>query len=250
MANIKEKIQLALRSFILPKEAKNFSQVFANGGDLNEFYANNDVKEEYSQVLAVFKAIKAIIDNVPQVEPLLLNWNTGEKTENNEIYRLIENPNTNNSFYDFIQYLVGYYVLFGEVFIRKENNTVGDMIRTNRLPSMIYVENPLNFTELIDKETREIAGWRCSKNGFMCNYNTSEIIHIKDFNPYNRYRGLSPLVPAGILTNVDYKAMLFNDAFFNNNATLGLVLTTPEILTEQNIDRLRSSLNKMHQGVK
>lgn len=73
------------------------------------------------------------------------------------------------------------------------------------------------------------------------NYKPSEIIHIKDNSFYSIYRGVSRLKPA-LRTMVLMRNMRdFQDNFFKNGAVPGLVLKSPNTLSEKIKERMIQS---------
>lgn len=72
-------------------------------------------------------------------------------------------------------------------------------------------------------------------------YRPSEIIHIKDNSFYSIYRGVSRLKPA-LRTMILMKRMRdFQDNFFKNGAVPGLVLKSPNTLSEKIKERMLQS---------
>lgn len=69
-------------------------------------------------------------------------------------------------------------------------------------------------------------------------YYPHEIMHIKDNNYQTVYRGISRLKPALRTMTALLNMRKFQDNFFNNGATPGLVLTTDERLNERLKDKL------------
>ncbi len=75
-------------------------------------------------------------------------------------------------------------------------------------------------------------------DGGAITYYPNEIMHIKDNNYQTVYRGISRLRPALRTMTALLNMRKFQDNFFNNGATPGLVLTTEERLNERLKDRL------------
>jgi len=72
-------------------------------------------------------------------------------------------------------------------------------------------------------------------------YNPEEIIHIKENSLSSLYRGESRLKAARRSINIIYKMQDFQDNFFANNAVPGLILKTPNTLSQKIKDRLTAS---------
>ena len=72
-------------------------------------------------------------------------------------------------------------------------------------------------------------------------YGTSEIIHVKDNSFYSIYRGISRLKPALRRMQLMVSMRQFQDNFFKNGAVPGLVLKTPNTLSEKIKERMIQS---------
>ena len=72
-------------------------------------------------------------------------------------------------------------------------------------------------------------------------FSTSEIIHVKENSFYSIYRGVSRLKPA-LRTMLLMRSMRdFQDNFFKNGAVPGLVIKSPNTLSEKNKERMIQS---------
>lgn len=200
------------------------------------------VNQPYRQDVNIFKAVKVIADNASQAEPAFYEWSSQEEIENKELQRLFRAPNSRQSFKDFIQEAVGHFALHGEVFIRKVDS-LGQQAGTRNLPSELIVEDPKTFVEVLDGN-RNLTGWKFW-GGML---QLDQVIHIKDFNPYNKYRGLSPTEPLANEIDVDFRSMLYNKKFFDNDATPSMALMTDKNLNPEQRTRLEESYDKKHRG--
>ena len=72
-------------------------------------------------------------------------------------------------------------------------------------------------------------------------YGTSEIIHVKDNSFYSIYRGISRLKPALRTMQLMVSMRQLQDNFFKNGAVPGLVLKTPNTLSEKIKERMIQS---------
>lgn len=73
------------------------------------------------------------------------------------------------------------------------------------------------------------------------NYKVGEIIHIKDNSFYSIYRGISRLKPALRTMTLMRRMRDFQDNFFKNGAVPGLVLKSPNTLSEKIKERMLQS---------
>jgi HK97 family phage portal protein len=210
------------------------------------------VSKPYSQVPSVYKAIKAIADNAPQAEIGFFAWADNEEVWPEDLVRLFKNPNKKQSEQDFVQELVGYYSLNGEVMIR-QYRSIGQAAGstapgTYRLPAELRALDPKLMHEVLgsDEEGHEaIMSWRYDGKEVIP---VDEIIHIKDFNPDNKHRGLSPTIPLADIIDTDYESSKYNKAFFKNGAILGLILSTDKSLSPEQREQLKAWIDKNHKG--
>lgn len=231
-----------------PVEAKTLTWEKLWGAAREWVLWKGKVTRPYAQVPSVYKAVKAICDNVPQAQMGLYDWETDEEiqTSNNTLLQLLAQPRVSGkrqSGNDFMQELVGYYALNNEAFIRKVSG-MGNIAGTRGLPAELWVLNPAEMHEVVDRSTGMVTSWKY-RNMMLT---ADEVIHIKDFNPYNENRGLNPTEPLGNEMNLDYLASIFNMAFFQNDATPNALLMSEKTLNEEQRKRLREWMEKRHQG--
>ena len=222
----------------------NYGDVFAHGLPMDLFW--KQVVRPYESIATVYKAVKALCDNVPQAKIVIYNKATNEEIDDVPLRTLLENPNPRQTQSDFLQEWVGYYALTGEGFIKKVRSLgqVAGIMRS--LPAELVNLDPSKMKESMDFNTLQLTGW---KYGTTLLLTLEEIIHTKDFNPYNPNRGMSPLKPIADEMEIDQASLTFNNSFFKNNATAGMILSTEGNLTQDQRDALRKSLEARHTGV-
>jgi HK97 family phage portal protein len=209
------------------------------------------VQRPYEQISNVYKAIKAITDNLPQADLKFYDKSGKNEITSDPIVDLFNSPNPLMTESEFVQAWVGFLVLYGEVNIIK-NLSIGQLTGARTLPAELWIFNPSHFQEVI--QNGQLAGWRY--NAFSSvnagipktTFTIEEVIHTKDFNPYSLIRGLAPTSPIKDIIDIDYKSLIFNKAFFDNDATPGMMLSTDEQLTETQINRLTEWMEKRHKG--
>jgi HK97 family phage portal protein len=218
----------------------SYGEIFGHGISMDKFF--NQVIKPYESIATVYKAVKALCDNVPQAKLNIYNKATDEETDDPTLRALIENPNPTQSQSDFIQEWVGYYALYGEGFI-KMVLSLGQVAGIARgLPAQLYNLDPSKIKEVLDSYM--LKEWRYGTTI----YQLQELIHTKDFNPYNRYRGMSPLKPIADEMEIDQASLTFNSAFFKNNANAGLILSTDDQLGKDQREALIKTLKAKYSG--
>jgi len=199
------------------------------------------VSKPYAQVVSVYKAVKAIADNVPQAELIFKDYETEKEIYPKELMGLFDNPNPLMTRNEFVQACAGYIALYGEVAIIKTLSR-GQAAGTTKLPAELWPVNPSNMTEVTSGN--KITGWKFNAQSFT----PEEVIFIKDFNPYSAFRGLAPTDVLKKIIEIDWSQLLYTKAFFENDATPGFMLTTDKPLTEKQRDRISEWLMKATRG--
>ena len=225
----------------ISKKDYNWGQLFLTAKQMG-LIGGSKVLTPYSQVPSVYKAVKAIADNVPQAELVFKDWESEKEIYPKDLIKLFDKPNPLMSGNDFIQAVVGFYALYGETFIVKQAS-VGQATGKNKLPVELWTFSPTRFKEEKDKDGNLVA-WRYGNTRF----ELDEVIHIKDFNPYNLLRGLAPIQPAKDLIDIDYQSLVYNKAFFDNNAIPPYYLSTDKPLTDKQRTQLQEWYNKHYKG--
>lgn len=201
------------------------------------------VTRPFAQIPTIFKAIKAIADNVPQAELVLKDWETEKEIYPKDFTELFARPNPLMSYNVFMQYVVGFLMLYGETFIVKVPS-IGQMIGTRKIPAELWTFNPKKLSPVIINN--RMTGWRHS--GSQEIFAVENVIHIKDFNPYCDMRGFDPTGPIENIMDIDYLSLIYNKVFFENNATMGFMLSTDGSLSDVQRARLKEWLEKKHSG--
>ena len=188
------------------------------------------MKEAYEDLEIVNRGVNLIVDDTAEIPisvgPQIQNLASVVKGIKRSRVSLLLNkePNPFQDISTFRRNLVTDFLLDGNIFI------YFDGVHLYHLPSSkmvihasdtTYIEK-FTFNERID-------------------YKPSEIIHIKDNSFYSIYRGISRLKPA-LRTMILMKRMRdFQDNFFKNGAVPGLVLKSPNTLSEKIKERMLQS---------
>lgn len=88
---------------------------------------------------------------------------------------------------------------------------------------------PAKGMEILTDDRDYVAGYRYQTT----NFSSTEIIHIKDNAAENIYRGTPRLLPVLLDMQLLMRMMQFQDKFFENGAVPGLVLKSPNSLSEK-----------------
>jgi HK97 family phage portal protein len=236
-----QSISVAVTDVSPVRKAISYSDIFSHGLPMEMFFKN--VTRPYENIATVYKSVKALCDNVPQARLMIYNKNTDEETQDARLQLLLDNPNKVQSQSDFIQEWVGFYALYGEGFIKKVQS-LGQAAGNMGLPAELLNLDPSKVKEIVDFSIGQLSGWRFGTRIFA----SEELIHTKDFNPYNMWRGMSPLKPIDDEIEIDQSSLTFNNAFFKNNATAGLILSTDGNLSDEQRKQIKAALDTKYAG--
>lgn len=187
----------------------------------------------YEELEVVNRGVNLIVDDCAEIDVLV-----GEQTKAMSVVSNIKKsriklllntePNPFQDISAFRRNLYVDYLLDGNIFIYY------DGVHIYHLPASKMTIHASDKT-FVEKYTFD--GGAGSKTTFY----PSEIIHIKENSFYSIYRGVSRLKPA-LRTMVLMKSMRnFQDNFFKNGAVPGLVLKSPNTLSEKIKERLIQS---------
>ncbi|MFQ5841062.1 MAG: phage portal protein [Thermodesulfobacteriota bacterium] len=172
-----------------------------------------------------------------------------EKVEKHPADDLFKYVNPWLSKFELFQALTIFQKLKGEAFIVFPE-TIGQAIgRGGKIPSMMLVPNPDHMKHVVGDEGVKAWVYKHPRKDAVP-LDLDNVIHFKEFNPYNQYRGMSKIDCLKLGMRIDFKAAQYNDAFFENSAVPeGLVVVPPEIDADQ-FDKIKDQWIKRHEGKK
>lgn len=196
---------------------------------------------EHVWVYACVNAIAQAISSVPLI------FKTGNRKdskvlEDHPLVDLFESPNPMMSGTQLIEATLIYLGLTGEAFYILERES------ESQVPREIWVIHPERFREVVDEKSGLVKGWVYAKGTKQIPLQNHEVVFFRYFNPYNDYRGLSPLQAARAGIEQDFWAGQYNKAFFQNSAQPGGVLETSGNLTDEEYQRLLAQWQDRHRG--
>lgn len=113
-------------------------------------------------------------------------------------------------------------------------------------PSQIQILDPNAMTQVISRG--EVVRWMYVANGKTKDFTPKQIIHFKQFNPYNQYRGLSPFVTTALrLIMTDSSAITYNVDFFKNNGIPTGLLKFPMTIDKGTRERTLTEWKGRHE---
>lgn len=205
------------------------------------------IQDPYLDNAWVYSAIQVMAQNMAQAPFKLYNGEQEieDKGQYMWLWRLFNNVSPYYNRFALIESIPIWLSLRGECFWRLIRNDI-----SGRKPTRIRILEPDYMREIV--KDGGIVQWvyePASQTKELID--AEDIIQFKYYNPYNRFRGLSPLTASLLGLNIDYSAAAFNYYFFNNQATPSVVLTTPsESITPEEISEVERRWNKKRRGLK
>jgi len=169
--------------------------------------------KSYTGVGDVFTIINKITEPASMV-PIFQVDKAGNDIPNGRMLQLLSNPNPGQSTSEFIEALLSFYLIFGNAYIAHQATeyglNAGQPIRLDVLP-------PQWMEMVIGSYMEPVRGWKFIMSGNVIDYEPSQVMHWKDFNPdydntgtghlYGMSR-LKPILKSVIGTSDSYNAVI------------------------------------------
>ncbi|KKN52801.1 hypothetical protein LCGC14_0609190 [marine sediment metagenome] len=213
---------------------------------------SNEVTRPYEQHAWVRGCVNTIANNISGVPFKLFTGETKNpsEVETGELYDLFQNPNPLMTKTQLWQATMIYLEIKGECIWLKDMPK-GKEDNVAVVPLGIYPRDPVNFEPIVKNDV--FVGWMYKDGKEETPLMLAQVIQFKYFNPYNYYRGLSPLSAAMMGVNQDWNAARYNLAFFENSADPGGIITydpgaNKEGLTDEQRTAIRENWENRHKG--
>jgi HK97 family phage portal protein len=226
-----------------------------DGGDLpipdyfSIFNTEPHTGDSYLYNAWVHIAVNVLIRNIARADFTIKKG--GNEVTSGLLYSLFRRPNPALSRFDLWKETAAWWHIEGEAFWWFGPDYAGG------LPKEIYVLNPRKL-----QHEGEVIG--DLKNNFKTNtrrwfYHTGtelipilsdELIHFRDWNPWNPVRGINPLVSLALELEQDYYANKANSQLLKNNAIPQGVLKTDQTLRPEEAEQLERRWESKYGAVK
>ena len=248
----KNKRKATVRNFDLEKQIQNaiekgWSDQWLKSKEKNILAQGGDITEPAKNSYLVYKCVQIISQNFPQAPFIIHNRGTGDPLPlDDQIYRIFKKPNEYASEFDLWANTSMFFTLYGEAFWFV-NPSLGGMSGNRQIgPAEIIVVDPRGMKGVFNKE-HLLVGWKFADK---LELPLDEVIHFKNSNSTNPWRGLSPLDSIKTEVNADWKAGKFQEAFFTNGAIPSAVLTLDkeDQSTNAELKKLGRQFDSRHKG--
>jgi HK97 family phage portal protein len=225
---------------------------FGRGADF--FTKPQALTMPYAQHPTVHAAVSAISQSVSALPLEMFPEDDTEREEpitDSIVLSLMENPSPDMDGPMLIEGTIDFMKLNGDAFWFLDGEARRDP-KGPKFPTRIDLWDPCNVRAIMDKVTgTRVVGWELQIAQEVFRTDARNVIQFKHWNPYNPVRGLPPLSAALTVASGGYKALQYQEAFFENNAIPSGILTPKgdgQIIQPEAMLRLRDEWESRHMG--
>jgi HK97 family phage portal protein len=237
--NLKQTLQHLRAAFGLATKQSELDQAFLRGDYDEPHRGGASLTSAYQQSVWVYSCIHALGSNVAQIP---FRFSRGRRKgedliASGPLVTLFDRPHPQLNRFAFWELYVSWLCLRGEVFVVP--------VQVSRHERRLLVLPPDNFQHVISNH--ELAGWRYTGLGPEAPLESQvflpdEVIHDRLPNPFNPWRGLSPLTVAMLAAETDFASAQFMKGMMLNNADIGLIACMDEQLAPEQREQLLAAL--------
>ena len=231
---------------------KSFNNSLTADEEFSIFNSEPLLKDNYLNNAWVNIAVDILIRNLARADFVLER--DGVEVTSGSLFNLFHRPNKQLSRYDLWKETAAWWYLEGEAFWWFGENYSGG------LPKELHILNPRNLQlegEGLDVCEQSSLGSSDKKRRWFYNDGleripifSDEIIHFKNWNPWNPHRGVNPLVSLVVELEQDYFANRGNSTLLKNNAIPQGLLKTEQTLRPEEADQLERRWESKYGQVK
>ena len=226
----------------------SFRNYLSNDDDLHILYREGNV-DPYLYSAWINIAVNILIRNLARADFVLER--DGVEITGGPLYSLFHRPNEHLSRYDLWKETAAWWLLEGEAFWWFGPDYSGG------LPKQLYILNPRNlYAEITggggvyDEFMNVRRRWFYQSGAERIPIFSDELIHFRDWNPWNPLRGVNPLAALSLELEQDYFANKANSTLLKNNAIPQGLLKTDQTLRPEEADALERRWESKYGQVK
>jgi HK97 family phage portal protein len=219
-----------------------------NEENFNYWFPDNNNADYYLINAWVNIAVNILTRNLARAEFVIEK--EGEELRHGSLYDLFHKPNCTLSRYDLWKETSAWWHIEGEAFWWFGPDYSGG------IPKEIYVLNPrklqLEVTGLgiYNEISHNKRRWFYNAGAEIVPILSDEIIHFKDWNPWNPLRGVNPFVSLALELEQDFFANKANSTLLKNNAIPQGLLKTDQTLRPEEADAIERRWESKYGQVK
>jgi len=169
--------------------------------------------------------------------------------EAGDVVQLFANPHPSMNRQLFWEMVVTWNCLRGEFFVLPldlSDRPLDLKLSAPRVSRLLTLE-PGMFWHIV--QGYELSGWRYTGSPQVSPLPSeillpNEVLHSRTPNPFNYWRGMSPLSVAMLAASSDFAAAQYNKGYWLNNADTGVIVTTDQVLNEEQRRAIEAALRE------
>ena len=228
------------------KNANVLGVLIRQSGGFTSYNFAAFIREAYQQNSTVYACVQEYVKAV-QSCPIVIK--RGEDViENKTLSTLLKNPNPNQTWEDFLEQAVIYYLCGGEAPI------YGDAVIPTRLPKELLILRPDWLTPTMSNQSiGQVAEWKytatdSAQSSYSMSISPANLLMFKSLDPLCRIRGLSPLNPAAFAIDQLNEYNKTNYSLLKNGMQPSGSLTAETEIGETQFTRLKEQFADTYTG--
>ena len=200
--------------------------------------AGKAVHDSFKQVAWVNIAVTKRNKNIARAPFTLYNGDT--PVETGPVYKLFRDVNPYMSKGQLFDATGSWLDTRGEAFWLFEPDLIG-------VPTQIWIPDPANMKARLGKDKR-ISMWTYEIGNEKIPYLPDQLIHFRDWNPWNAYRGINPLIALETDLSSDFLAGISNLNLIRNGSIPQGVMSTDQRLSVEDAKAHQQRWMDEHKG--
>ena len=228
-------------------KSNSYENLLTANEDFSIFNSEPPLKDCYLSNAWVNIAVDILIRNLARADFVIER--DGVEVTKGSLFNLFHRPNEHLSRYDLWKETAAWWFIEGEAFWWFGENYSGG------LPRELHILNPRNLQ--LEGEGLDMRGSYVKNRRWFYNDGleripifSDELIHFKNWNPWNHHRGVNPLVSLFVELEQDYYANRGNNTLLKNNAIPQGLLKTDQTLRPEEADQLERRWESKYGQVK
>lgn len=211
-------------------ERFSFVEQMAKEDPFSESAVSPATKDYYLTHAWVNIAIGILMRNIGRTEYIIKK--NGQTVTNGPVFNLFQSPNSRLSRFDLWKETAAWWYLEGEAFWYFGDSYSGG------IPNTFTILNPRRISMRI--ENGRVSRWFYETDNEIIPMLSDEVIHFRDWNPWNAYRGVTPLISLHYEVEQDLWANKSNTDLLKHNAIPQGILKTDQLIREEEADLIEA----------
>lgn len=245
---LERRIEQRLSQLSVKKETSKLEAVLLRG--ITSMLGEHTIARPFAQNPWVYACVRAIAQAGAHI-PFKL-WDGDKEIEDTKgkyghVYKLFRDVNPYFSRFQLWEAHYTFLELSGECIwvLSFQKDRVPER---GEFPREIWIYPPGRFQPSIDKSTGMIKGWKYVHGTQKISFSNEEIIHFRQFSPYNDIRGQASTKAAMQTLATEWAAKLYEEALFKNGAMMSGFLKTTEPLSPEEKKAIMTTMEARHVG--